>query len=404
MLKQHRVVLSNNHDFLVSEIPMDPTLEAIRTKNILTWHDMDQLKTLRHQGRRALARYFLGVLPYRGSKAFDSLLESLQEANAQHIVDLLLEQNVKYGMTHSSSPVENGSGNTKSKPGSDTPTDTPMPPQGPDPHEYAVRLSRNSKLIREFIDPAHVTPTLTQNKVMTEREADMVHHLHGKNKKWDLILAVLLQRGERAYQAFMAALLQKEYNTMFHTIQETSVALSESENEADDNDNEDNFGDDGQKTTAAVGKSSDDHFNNKSDDGEDEEDVVESDDDIKEETRISRNKSLSVEDRLLRDSSLNETRADDALLQPSSDLKAVGRGGGETPQSPERNRGSAKSNNRTASSPDYPDKGGYYGAEDEDDYSKVAKNNRRGSRRRSNASLALNSVLEESEDNLTPRR
>ena len=67
-----------------------------------------------------------------------------------------------------------------------TPSDSPVSRIRQDPHEYAVRLSRNSSLIREFVDPYHVTPVLVQNKVMTEREADMVHHLHGLNKKWDV--------------------------------------------------------------------------------------------------------------------------------------------------------------------------------------------------------------------------
>ncbi|XP_012941669.2 uncharacterized protein LOC101850500 [Aplysia californica] len=105
-----------------------------------------------------------------------------------------------------------------------------MPPKGPDPYEYAVRLSKNSKLIREFVDPSHVTPILTQNKIMTKMEADVVYHLHDTSKKWDLILAVLQQRGERAYQAFLVALLQSKYVTMFHTIQGTRVSLSDREN------------------------------------------------------------------------------------------------------------------------------------------------------------------------------
>ena len=44
----------------------------------------------------SLCRYLLAVLPYRGSKAFKALLEALQDANAQHVVDLLLEQNFKH--------------------------------------------------------------------------------------------------------------------------------------------------------------------------------------------------------------------------------------------------------------------------------------------------------------------
>ena len=68
---------------------------------------------------------------------------------------------------------------------SKTPSDTPLPP-GPDPHEYAVRLARNNKLIREFVDPSSISPVLAQNKVISAREADMVLHLNGKNKKWDV--------------------------------------------------------------------------------------------------------------------------------------------------------------------------------------------------------------------------
>ncbi|KAH9499541.1 hypothetical protein Btru_078087 [Bulinus truncatus] len=92
MFKRHQLLLTANHDFLVNEIPMDETLKAIREKNILSWHDFEQLKTLRHQGRKALARYFLAVLPHRGQRAFQAFLESLQEANAQHLVELLLQQ------------------------------------------------------------------------------------------------------------------------------------------------------------------------------------------------------------------------------------------------------------------------------------------------------------------------
>lgn len=56
MQKRHRALISNNHEFLISEMPMDATLDAIQKKGILNWHDFEQLKTLRHQGRRALAR------------------------------------------------------------------------------------------------------------------------------------------------------------------------------------------------------------------------------------------------------------------------------------------------------------------------------------------------------------
>lgn len=41
---------------------------------------------------KSFFRYFLAVLPHRGSRAFQAFLESLQEANAQHLVDLLLQQ------------------------------------------------------------------------------------------------------------------------------------------------------------------------------------------------------------------------------------------------------------------------------------------------------------------------
>ena len=108
-----------------------------------------------------------------------------------------------------------------------------------------------------------------------------------------LILAVLLQRGERAYQAFLAALLQKEYNTVFHTIQETSVDFSDVE-------------DDDSK-----------YFYNES--GEEDEDVIESDEELNADALRS-SKPLSVEDHLLQDDSTNNGRGDDTLLQMSSDL------------------------------------------------------------------------------------
>ncbi|CAL1528413.1 unnamed protein product [Lymnaea stagnalis] len=282
MQKRHQALLIANHEFLVSEIPMDATLEAIREKRILTWHDFEQLKTLRHQGRKALARYFLAVLPQRGPKAFHALLESLQEANAQHLVDLLLQQ----------AGAMNLDDLFKTPEPPRSPSDTPLPP-GPDPNEYAVRLMRNAKYIREFVDPADISPVLTQNKVITPREADMVLHIHGRNKKWDLLLAALLQRGERAYQAFMAALLQKGYSAVFHTIQETTTEPSGSDEDSD-------------------------HY------GDSNDDILESDEEVKAETSTSWKRN-SVADNLLKDanSRQNWSRADETLLARSGDLQAA---------------------------------------------------------------------------------
>ncbi|KAK6997751.1 caspase-2 [Biomphalaria glabrata] len=286
MLRRHQMLLNANHEFLVNEIPMEETLKAIRGKHILTWHDFDQLKTLRHQGRKALARYFLAVLPHRGQRAFQAFLESLQEANAQHLVELLLQQAGVMNM-------EDLFNQQSPEPGMapKTPTDSPLPP-GPDPHEYAVRLVRNAKYIRRFVDPADISPILTQNKIITPREADIVLHLHGRNKKWDLLMTALLQRGERAYQAFMAALIQKGYSSVFHTIQETTTEFSGSED--DSGRNSDTMGD---------------------------EAVIESDDDLKRETSTSVHNKKSLEDILLNDINSRNSRADDALLALSSDLK-----------------------------------------------------------------------------------
>ncbi|GFR95531.1 hypothetical protein ElyMa_000946500 [Elysia marginata] len=232
MHKRHQLLLSRNYEFLVMEIPMDPTLEAFKPRKVLTSHDYEQLRTLRHQGRRALARYLLAVLPVRGPRAFQALLESLQEANAQHLVDLLVAQSGADNVEQLIRVPDNTAAAHQPNRPLKTPSDTPLPP-GPDPHEYAVRLARNNKLIREFVDPSSISPVLAQNKVISAREADMVLHLSGKNKKWDLILSAVLQRGERAFQAFMAALLQKGYSTMFHTIQETSTVASDTDPELD---------------------------------------------------------------------------------------------------------------------------------------------------------------------------
>ncbi|XP_059149448.1 uncharacterized protein LOC131936460 [Physella acuta] len=283
MQRRHHTLLATNHDFLVNEIPVDETIDAIRNKNILNWHDFEQLKTLRHQGRKALARYLLAVLPHRGSTAFQAFLESLQEANAQHLVDLLLQQAgaVNLEELFQSPP-----------PGNKTPTDTPLP-LGPDPHEYAVRLMRNAKFIREFVDPAEISPVLTQNKVITAREADMVVHIHGRTKKWELILAALLQRGERAYQAFMAALLQKGYSAVFHAIQETTTELSGSDDDDD-----------------------------LSDGVEVRDDILDSDDELKAEVTQSVNRGR-ISENLLQDnlSRHDFSRVDDSLWSTSADLK-----------------------------------------------------------------------------------
>lgn len=64
MQRRHHTLLATNHDFLVNEIPVDETIDAIRNKHILNWHDFEQLKTLRHQGRKALARYTTKFVAY----------------------------------------------------------------------------------------------------------------------------------------------------------------------------------------------------------------------------------------------------------------------------------------------------------------------------------------------------
>ncbi|GFN85063.1 caspase-2 [Plakobranchus ocellatus] len=316
MHRRHQLLLSKNYEFLVMEMPMDPTLEAIKSKKVLTWHDFEQLKTLRHQGRRALARYLLAILPARGSRAFQALLESLQEANAQHLVDLLVAQagvdNIDQLVK---TPPPGARGDSAGAPPR-TPTDTPLP-SGPDPHEYAVRLARNNKLIREFVDPSSISPILAQNKVITPREADMVLHLNGKNKKWDLILAAVLQRGERAYQAFMAALLQKGYSTMFHTIQETSTIASDSEQEMDVSDEDDS---DENRTYEDIiaGKtlSKSTQVSRRQSLRAEEEAVVESDEEVREEAQKlvnSRNKSVLDAD----SQTLAGAQPEDAISQGS---------------------------------------------------------------------------------------
>ncbi|RUS85939.1 hypothetical protein EGW08_006342 [Elysia chlorotica] len=320
MLKRHQLLLSKNYEFLVMEIPMDPTLEALRSRKVLTSHDFEQLRTLRHQGRRALARYLLAVLPVRGPNAFKALLESLQEANAQHLVDLLVAQSGAENVEQliKIPPAEGGPPRT--------PSDTPLP-AGPDPHEYAVRLARNNKLIREFVDPSSISPVLAQNKVISAREADMVLHLNGKNKKWDLILSAILQRGERAYQAFMAALLQKNYSTMFHTIQETPTVGSDTDPDLDNDDyNTSGDEDDVDDTIDSINKASQTHPLNS-------DHFEESDDELKAEAIASvmaRNRNVADADTQTRGYTPNH-----ALLNGSRDLQDDG-----VPPTPQNRNGS----------------------------------------------------------------
>lgn len=108
-------------------------------------------------------------------------------------------------------------------------------------------------------------------------------------------MAALLQRGERAYQAFMAALLQKGYSAVFHAIHETSNAPSGSDEEEE-------------------------YLSDRENDN-----VMESDEEIKAETlEIAKRNSLT--DELLRGSTSSRdfgTDADEALLKRSSDLMNI---------------------------------------------------------------------------------
>lgn len=95
-------------------------------------------------------------------------------------------------------------------------------------------------------------------------------------------MAALLQRGERAYQSFMAALLQKDYSSVFHAIQETDPILSGSDSDKGVDDN------------------------------------VESDEEIKEEAAGLRKRTSLADD--LVQASTNFSSADDILLARSRDL------------------------------------------------------------------------------------
>ena len=88
----HKTLLEVNEEFLVSEAPATPLLHALQDKHVLTDLDLQQLRSLEPQGSRAVKRFVLHVLPQRGPLAFPAFLESLQQARAQHLVDLLLEE------------------------------------------------------------------------------------------------------------------------------------------------------------------------------------------------------------------------------------------------------------------------------------------------------------------------
>uniref|UniRef100_A0A0B7AXV0 CARD domain-containing protein n=1 Tax=Arion vulgaris TaxID=1028688 RepID=A0A0B7AXV0_9EUPU len=368
MQRRHQLLLSNNHEFLISEIPMDAVLEVIRGKRILSWHDFEQMKTLRHQGRRAIARYFLAVLPYRGCQAFQAFLESLQEANCQHLVDLLLQQAGAVTLDELLKEDSFGAENTQSNNRGPlkTPTDTPLPLIRPDPHEYAVKLTRNARFIQQFVDPAHISPLLAQNKVLTAREADMVTHLNGRYKKWELIMAALLQRGERAFQAFMAALLQKDYSTVFHAIQETSTDPSSS--------NDDDFEDNGTN--------------------------MESDEEIKEETVNFRKKNRPADELLLRDSttaSTNVSSSDDILLTKSRDLMNIEDDVRQLPADDSKNSNSLQDiKNNDSSGYDDEDNNNMRHVSKYSDVNNGDELNKQGQRGISNSSI-LNSVHEDVE-------
>lgn len=88
----HKTILQVNEEFLVSEAPAAPLLHALRQKDVLTSTDWEQVRYLEGQGQRAVKRFVVHVLPKRGPLAFPAFLESLIEARAQHLVDLLLEE------------------------------------------------------------------------------------------------------------------------------------------------------------------------------------------------------------------------------------------------------------------------------------------------------------------------
>ena len=101
--------------------------------------------------------------------------------------------------------------------------DPPQPAE--DPNEYARKLRANMELIENAVDPQHVIPAMLQNGVLSELEERLLAEVKGQHAlTWSVLWGVLMQRGARANNAFMGALLQRGYNALFHTIQETKVS------------------------------------------------------------------------------------------------------------------------------------------------------------------------------------
>lgn len=92
MLPIHKTLLKANEDFLLDEVPARTLLRVLSQEQLLTSADLRQLFNLELQGSRAVTRYLLYVLPSRGPLAFPTFLQALQTVNAQHLVDLLLEE------------------------------------------------------------------------------------------------------------------------------------------------------------------------------------------------------------------------------------------------------------------------------------------------------------------------
>lgn len=93
-----------------------------------------------------------------------------------------------------------------------------------DPHEYARRLKTNMMQIRQAVNPLVLLPDLLQAGVLSEWEGHLLRQSQGQpDNAWTVVMAAVLQRGQTAYKAFGAALLQHGYSTVFDTIQGTQV-------------------------------------------------------------------------------------------------------------------------------------------------------------------------------------
>lgn len=93
-----------------------------------------------------------------------------------------------------------------------------------DPHEYARRLKTNMMQIRQAVNPVVLLPDLLQAGVLSKWEGHLLRQSQGQpDNAWTVVMAAVLQRGQTAYKAFGAALLQHGYGTVFDTIQGTQV-------------------------------------------------------------------------------------------------------------------------------------------------------------------------------------